>query len=133
MLAKIHEAVILLFMVAAFVLGRMSVPTPQQTEVKNDHTVTEIVTIRQPNGEVKTTKKIDSTIKSTEKSTVPALSNKSQKLTNLSLLAGYDFSSPRHLVPVYGLGVTREVLAPVTLGAYGLTNGIVGLSIGVNF
>jgi hypothetical protein len=34
---------------------------------------------------------------------------------------------------MYGISVHREFIGPITLGAFGLTNGTVGLSIGVNF
>ncbi len=47
---------------------------------------------------------------------------------NLSALVGTDFTSP-----AYGLHVSKEFLGPITLGAWGLTNKTVGLSVGLNF
>jgi hypothetical protein len=37
------------------------------------------------------------------------------------------------LTPVYGVSVSKQVLGPATVGAFALTNGVVGVSIGVNF
>ncbi len=134
MLAKLHEAIILAFMVAAFILGRMSVSVPQvdvTDQVKNNHTVVTTITTKSPTGDIKTTRTVDSITKSktTEKSPSPP----AKKPLNVSALAGYDFSSPRSLSPIYGISVNKEVLGPLTVGAYGLTNGIIGVSIGVNF
>lgn len=136
MLTKLHEAIILIFMLAAFIFGRMSVSVPQTAvtdEVKNNHTVVTTVTTKSPTGDIKTIRTIDSTTKKIDRIIQPTESNKSHRLTNLSLLAGYDFMSIRHLTPTYGLGVSREVLGPVTIGAYGFTSGLIGISVGVNF
>lgn len=36
-------------------------------------------------------------------------------------------------IPIYGISVSKEVFGPFTVGAFGLTNGTLGLSIGINF
>lgn len=46
----------------------------------------------------------------------------------LSVLVGTDFSNP-----VYGLHVNKELLGPITVGVFGLTNKTLGVSIGLNF
>lgn len=52
-------------------------------------------------------------------------------LINISALGSLDTS--RGFVPVYGISASKEFIGPITLGAFGLTNGVVGLSVGVNF
>jgi hypothetical protein len=47
---------------------------------------------------------------------------------SLSALAGTDLRSP-----VYGAHVSKEILGPVSVGIFGLTNGTFGASIGLNF
>lgn len=37
------------------------------------------------------------------------------------------------LVPIYGAHVERRILGPISLGAWGLSSGVVGLSVGVEF
>lgn len=54
-----------------------------------------------------------------------------KSLINISALASLDTS--RGFIPVYGVSANKEFLGPITLGAFGLTNGVVGLSIGINF
>lgn len=49
---------------------------------------------------------------------------------NVSTLASVGLNN---FVPVYGLSVTKEVLGPITVGAFGLTSGVVGISLGLNF
>lgn len=36
-------------------------------------------------------------------------------------------------IPTYGISVTKQLLGPVTIGAYGMTDGVIGLSLGWNF
>ena len=55
---------------------------------------------------------------------------KSSGVLSLSLLGGIDIHDP---TPTYGISVTRSVIGPVTIGLWGLNNGTVGGSIGVNF
>lgn len=37
------------------------------------------------------------------------------------------------LIPIYGISVSKEVFGPFTVGAFGYTSGMVGLSVGINF
>lgn len=99
--------------------------------VKTDiQTVVHTVTL--PNGAVDTT---TTTIDHTQKTEL----DKKQEIIlaktstlNLSALAGNDFSHPQ-ILPIYGLSVSKSLLGPITVGAFGLTNGVVGLSVGINF
>lgn len=75
--------------------------------------------------DTKTNETKDTNIKVDQTVTAPARST-----LNVSGLAGIDFVKGQ---PVYGASVSKELLGPITVGAYGLTNGVVGLSIGINF
>lgn len=55
---------------------------------------------------------------------------KSSRL-NISALAGTQF--PNLLKPVYGASISKEFIGPVTVGLWTLTNGTVGISVGLNF
>ncbi|MFN9955213.1 MAG: hypothetical protein ACK55I_19125, partial [bacterium] len=48
---------------------------------------------------------------------------------NISVLAG----SSVPINGVLGVSATKSVLGPITVGAWGLTNGTAGLSVGLNF
>ena len=52
--------------------------------------------------------------------------------TNISLLGGVNLSNPAGGM-LYGLSVNREIIGPITLGVFGLSNGSAGLSLGINF
>lgn len=138
-MTKPQEIITLVLMAVSFGLGygmrnsMVTNVTDQTLQVKDDHTVITTVTHKDPSGDVKVTRTIDSDIKiktnEVKQVSVPAAPNK----TNISALAGYDFTHVRALTPVYGVSVTREVLGPITVGAFGLTNGVVGISLGVSF
>lgn len=49
---------------------------------------------------------------------------------NVSLLAGTSLNS---ISPIYGIAATKQVLGPISVGAWGLHNKTVGLSIGLAF
>lgn len=90
-------------------------------------TITKIV--KQPNGETDTTITTDET-----KNTSIASSTKTplKKVTNISALMGMNFEAtvPRQ---VYGISISREILGPMTLGIYALTNRTIGVTIGIDF
>ena len=44
-----------------------------------------------------------------------------------------DVSKGGDRIPLYGISANKEFIGPITIGAFGLTNGTIGLSIGVNF
>lgn len=100
-----------------------------QTQESNT-TRTVIKTIKDKAGREKTVTTIDSktdvVVKKQENMTT-----KSSK-TNISALIGNDFSK-RLSQPIYGVSVSREYWGAITIGGFGLTNGVVGVSIGLNF
>jgi len=126
--------------VVAFAVGRYSVTqttTTKQAEVHVDldkRTHTETVITKAPDGTTTehtvtdTTLSKDTTKKVAEASKTEA---KSGSKLNISLLVGQDFTTVKQ--PAYGISVSRELIGPVTLGLWGMNNGAVGLSLGVNF
>jgi len=130
-------------LIVAFAFGRYSVKqnitqVTNETEKskdtdKNVHTVIEIVKL--PDGTEKTIKTIDSNTKTTEKSVTNSSTTSTpvkRSTLNISALAANDFDK-HGILPVYGVSFNKELFGPVTVGAFGLTNKTIGLSIGVNF
>jgi hypothetical protein len=150
---KTKVALAAVFLLSAFAAGRLSTPVKiktvtQTVEVEKklstndqiDHKKTTITERDSPGGD----KTIVTTVtddRSTQTSDTDATSiNKTDSKEivkdgsrlNLSLLAGKSlssFSSP----PVYGLYANKNVLGPITAGAFGFENGTVGLSVGFSF
>jgi len=139
-------------MVTSFAVGRYSGQkaeiksesvTTKNVEEKQDkdtHTEKVITTVKTPDGTVKTVEKIDEVadvkidtnsiqVTQQKKDVIPPKVN----TLNISALIGNDFSKGLGIYPVYGVSVTKQILGPVTIGAYGITNGTIGLSIGLNF
>lgn len=135
---------------AAFAFGRYSNQQPEvktaetkklddtKQVVKEDRTQTTIVTTKSPDGTIKTTTTVKNNVETTTKDvkettdskqtdTIPPKTN----TLNVSALIAIDVKNP--LIPVYGVSVTKQVLGPITAGAFGLTSGLVGVSIGLNF
>lgn len=98
--------------------------TTETTTTPKGDTITRTVVVEDTKTDVKT---------DTSKTQTPAVPADvpRKRLTNISALTALDV--PSSLTPVYGISVTREVLGPITVGAFGLTNGTVGVSVGVTF
>jgi len=131
-----------------FAFGRYSVnqtPAVHTVEdVKTDkdidkdkvtHTVTTVT--KKPDGTEVTTidKKTES--KSQEKDKITehldqTVTPSKQSKVNISVLGANDFSKSIP-VPIYGVSFNKEFLGPITIGAFGLKNGVIGLSIGLDF
>lgn len=141
----------ILVVLTAFAAGRYSVNSPtikttetlvqtdKTTEDKNTHTKTTITEVKQPTGIDTTTTVIDQVANDDTVSQDQQKLEVQQTVTppkkdtlNISVLGANDFSRGL-LVPTYGLSVTKSVFGPVTVGAFGLMNGVVGVSIGLNF
>ena len=114
-----------------------SVTTSAKTDIQQDkdtHTQTKTVTVKEPDGKVETTTTTDTVItaKTTETKDVQTTVTPQKSKINVSAMAGYDFFHPS-LQPTYGLSVSKELLGPITVGAFGLTNGTLGVTVGINF
>lgn len=146
-------------LVTAFAFGRYTVPEHIKIETKvveverkkesidkdvnqnkrKETTITETV---KPDGTKEvTTKIIEDTVKedkskvakveadTKKEDTVKDIKKESGRV-DISALAGYDFNKGQM---TYGASVSRPILGPITLGAWGLVNGTVGMSAGLQF
>jgi uncharacterized membrane protein len=96
----------------------------QTTTKKPDgEETTTTVTTRDTETHIEDTKKVDEVISKIVENNRPKL--------NISLLVSAKPELP--LIPVYGVSINKEVLGPITVGAFLLTNRTIGASIGLNF
>lgn len=123
----------LILLLGAFEAGVHSVDisTTRVDTISQDHTKTTIVETKKPDGSSTTTTTIDEKSK-TKTDAISQVPVATKQKTNISVLVANDFKQPG-IIPLYGISVNRELIGPVTVGAFGLTNGTIGLSIGVNF
>ncbi len=140
---------VLAIVIISYAFGHYTVQSPKvttkidnqtTTDTKTDqdkHRETTTVTEKKPDGTTKTTTKTiedTETKKQTDKNSVTRTDQTVMPLKtntlNVSALAGLDLSRQ---TPVYGVSLSKQFIGPITLGAYGLTNGTVGISIGLNF
>lgn len=127
----------------SFASGRFLSPTKTRTEtkvvevekvvVKVEHVVT---TIREnPDGTKETIivadTKTDSQSSRTVTDSIKEVIGKRNTL-NVSVLAGIQLPLNTSSL-VYGASLTKEVLGPITIGGWALTNKTVGISVGLNF
>jgi hypothetical protein len=112
-----------------FFLGRYSVKfdttktTMQDSKDTKNRTITTTKTVATTDSTTtdKGVIKVDTVTKVASKST-----------TNISVLIS-NAAVKDHFLPTYGLSVTKEMVGPFTIGAFGITNGTLGISVGVNF
>lgn len=120
--------------ITAFAVGRYSARSDTKTQtqvltaVKTD-TVTKTIVNKKPSGETTTTT-IEEHITDTKRLDKTTTEAGKRSLINLSALGGLD---TRTLQPVYGISANKEFIGPITVGAWGLTNGSVGVSVGWTF
>jgi hypothetical protein len=127
---------------ASYMTSKSSSTTTSDTQIEDQsltkiHTV--IVTLEKPNGDKQTTEIIDdNTIKNDKKdeeSTNKTQTEKTQGEGNTKYnLSVFAVTSVKKLEePNYGLEVSKEILGPITMGVFGINNGQIGVSIGINF
>lgn len=139
-------------LIGCFLAGRLSAPekvVEKRVEVektqksvdtdKEQHLETTKTTVTKPDGTTETTEKVvvdtkkktdlDVT-KEKDVSTEKTVTFQTSKVT-ISLMVGSELSLP--LVPVYGLSVTKPIMGPITVGAWGLSNRVFGVSAGLTF
>jgi lipopolysaccharide export LptBFGC system permease protein LptF len=134
----------LLIAVLFFALGRYTITSKTITqdkktdEIKDTNTQKhEVITqVKKPDGSMTTITVIDTNRSTQDNKQSDTLTKTVEKprqpITNISLIAGtttHSFTSP----PSYGISINREIAGPITVGAFGLVNGTIGISIGVNF
>lgn len=105
----------------------------KKTEVKRKKTKT---VITRPDGTkeehttTETEKKDKESSDSSKNTDSKSETRSSPSLTTLGVMGAMQIGSPN---PVWGLQVYRPVLGPIGIGAFGLTNNIFGVTIGVSF
>lgn len=101
---------------------------------KKVNEVTTTTRVKKPDGTVTTVRTTsENETVSTKDTTQSSVVQTQPKHSTLSISALVALNPATGLQPIYGISATKEVLAPVTLGVFGLTNGTLGASIGVNF
>ncbi len=144
---KFKSTILAILIAGAFAAGRYSVAKPEvvtknvtQASVKTDenkdiHKVVVTKTVTQPSGvkETDTTVTTDTTVHDTQdtqetsKTMTDIIPAKTGTL-NISALGAYSNGSL-----TYGASVTKQIIGPLTAGVFGLTNGTIGVSIGMSF
>jgi hypothetical protein len=111
----------------------------QVEEKKNVQTHTTTTTTKSPTGAVTTTTVTDTSvvaIKDTdtrvENSTTSTENSQKRSKVSVQALLALDLQKGIQQ-PIYGIAAQKEFIGPITLGAFGLTNGVIGVSIGLNF
>lgn len=129
----------LVLFAAGYGTGRLMVPpkivekvVEKEVEKKNDNVVTTVTETKKPDGS--TTKVTQTVDKSTEvmtddKNTSIAITN-AQPQYKVSAGIGYDFKNYR---PQYMIEAEKKFIGPISIGVFGVTSGVVGLSLGVTF
>jgi hypothetical protein len=133
-----------LVVLIAFAVGRWSnrvstetktLETKVQSSDLNKNTHTETVITKQKDGSEVTTIRQDTSVNliksETDKSKTDTVVKSKDSIFNVSALMSIDIKEK--IVPLYGLSVSKEILGPITVGVFGLTNGTLGVSIGMNF
>lgn len=126
--------------IVAFYAGKYSAPEKVRVETvrvevekKVDKEQRKKVVIKEnKDGSKETTIVVDTSVKENTKanseSSVKEVISRSR--INISLLAGATIPlSP----PIFGISAQRDFIGPITIGAWGLTNRTIGLSLGLNF
>ena len=149
------KAIVIISVVAlltAFAVGRWSAPekvkiqtvtVEKKTDDKkvntDDNKVTTITETDKPDGtktkvtvisDKKDTQVVDKKTDDLTQTVTKEVDRSTSKVT-ISALAALNVSKLG--VPIYGASVTKPILGPITVGAFGLQNGTVGVSLGLSF
>lgn len=145
---KVKLGIVIVILLGTFAAGRYSAQSAtvsaktdttiaeDKKSVQDKHKETTTVTEKKPDGTTKTVTKVTEDTETKKQTDTDTVSHTQQTVTpvkaslNISGLVGLDLPSQ---LPVYGVSINKQVLGPMTVGAYGLTNGVVGISIGLNF
>lgn len=117
--------------ILSFGIGRYTAPKASiEVQKSKDVTTHEvIISIKNPDGTTSTTTTIDShTTKNSQSITTP------QKPASLTISALAAMASADHnYKPVYGIEISKQAFLNTRIGIFGLTDGTVGLSVGLDF
>lgn len=136
-----HYIIVAVLLAAAFAGGRFLSPEKIVTktvtvEVEKTNTKQDSVVIKvtKPDGtitETTTTKTETETITNTNNKTETITQNKKSSL-NVNALAGINVTNPSGGI-VFGAHVSKQLLGPISIGLFGLSNGTAGVSVGLQF
>lgn len=159
---KYKIIIALVTVLTAFAFGRYSAPEKVKIETKtvevekkttdqtkkvdrNKHLKTVTTTEERPDGTkvTTTTTTVDTDTKSNTDTAINDDKTKNTETTKevtrggnkvtISALAGAKVSFSEPLTPIYGGMVNKELLGPITIGAFGLSDGVGGIALGLTF
>ena len=131
----------ILLLVIGFGLGKYTQPAKVITktqvvtnDVVHDHIHTVVHTVVQPNGEKDTTTVVDnnSTEESSSQSSSSTVTTYNKPQWKAQVLAGLPLNG-QPLAPIYGAGVERRIIGPISAGVWGNNNREAGLSVSLEF
>lgn len=129
---------IVILAAGCFVAGRFTVQknsdlTIDKNKVSDVHTQTTTTTTKNKDGSITIVKTQDKTSETkTQEEVKKEIKVVVSSKVSIAALVVVDTANYKRGV-VYGLHVQKQVLGPINLGAFGLTNGVIGLSAGVSF
>ena len=103
----------------------------EKTNTKQDSTT---IKVTKPDGtitETTTTKTETNTTTNSTNKTETIVQGKKSSL-NVSALAGINVTNPAGGI-IFGGHISKQILGPVSIGVFGLSNGTAGLSVGLQF
>jgi hypothetical protein len=129
----------ILIIVVAFSFGRYTAPTKVETKtvtvevekVKIDRNRIVIEKTNKDGSKIKITRSSSMTDRNTQTSQQSTKLVENKSSLNISALAGVDVTKPTGIV--FGAHVSKQLIGPVSIGVFGLTNKTVGASIGLSF
>lgn len=120
-----------LVVILAFLLGRSTAPVKIEEKVKVEKaidTITVVKEIKRPDGTIeKETTQVDKSKITSQKSTTV---ESAKAMNKVALGMGYDFKDKSQ---VYNLSYERRLVGNIWVGAFGVSNGTVGLTVGLEF
>jgi hypothetical protein len=128
----------LLLLVVCFYLGRYTAPTKVETKtvavevekVKTNQNVVIVEKINKDGSRVKITQSSSQTYKNTETSVKNSKVVENKPSVNIHAMAGLDVLNPKGVV--IGVHANKQILGPISLGVFGFTNNVIGLSLGMS-
>lgn len=148
---KLKVLLVVISLAVSFAVGRFLTPVKTVVETKivevtktdkkvdkETHTKTTIVETKHPDGTVTKTTTIskdtdlkkDTTTTSSESSDTTKTVQRDSGFLLVSALGGVNVTNG---VPSFGASINKNLLGPVSVGLWGLNNGIVGASVGLKF
>lgn len=129
----------LVALVISFAAGRYTASVPEVTQttskdkVVDTDTHTEVTTTKDKDGTIKVVKVTDTKSKSETKAQSKTITADAPKV-RVQALYGYHFTDRKQ---IYGVSVSKQVLGPISLGVWAMTNGVnegmAGISAGWDF